>query len=201
MEYDKEMRRAGLSAGTIAHRLSILRRVEREVGPLFSCSTEDLRVWLDRPLSDRSRYCNISHLGRFYRWAVIEGLTEWDPTMRITRPKVRLGLPRPIGTEDLATVIAQASGPVRVMLALAAYCGLRCCEIAALEGPDVLDGRDPALLVVHGKGGKMRVVPLHPIARELLRGHGIPWQGPVFKRGAGPPGTEVRGVPVSSGRR
>lgn len=154
---------------------------------MLALSTDQLRQWLDRPLSDRSRYCNISHLACFYRWAVLEGHTEHDPTIRLTRPKLRQGLPRPIATEDLAHVLDQAAGQVRVMLALAGYCGLRCCEIAALEAGDLYDRREPPLLVVHGKGGKKRVVPLHPVACELLRGHGVPWTGPVFKRADGRP--------------
>ena len=71
------------------------------------------------------------------------------------------------------------------MLALAAFCGLRCCEISALDGGDVHDRRTPGLLVVHGKGSKIRVVPLHHLAGELLRGHGIPAAGPVFGRASG----------------
>ena len=180
-EYVQEMVRAGLADGTIYHRTSILTRVQRECGPLLQVETAELRRWLDRPLSDRARYTNISHLACFYRWALLEGHCAADPTMRLTRPKLRAGLPRPIPTDDLAHAIEQADGETRVMLTLAAYCGLRCCEIANLDGPDVHDRRKPGLLVVNGKGRKLRVVPLHPTAGRLLRGHGIPAAGPVFR--------------------
>lgn len=176
--YRREMERAGLADGTMHHRTSILRRLERDRGPLLELSTEQLRGWLDRPLSDRARYCNISHLACFYRWAVMEGHALADPTLRLTRPKLRRGLPRPIPTADLALVLEQASGMVRVMVALGAYSGLRCCEVSRLDGCDVQDER--GLLLVHGKGGRERVVPLHPIVAELLRGHGVPHRGPVF---------------------
>lgn len=182
-EHVQEMVRAGLADGTIYHRTSILRRVERECGPLVGLTTEQLRGWLDRPLGDNARRTNISHLARFYRWAIIEDHATNDPTLRLSRPRVRRGLPRPIPTDDLTEALGQAVGEVRVMLALAAFCGLRCCEIAALDGGDVHDRRTPGLLVVHGKGAKIRVVPLHHVAGELLRCHGIPAAGPVFERG------------------
>lgn len=162
----------------MGHRCSILRRVEREVGPLLDVTTEQLRGWLDRPLADRSRYTNISHLARFYRWAMLEGHRADDPTMRLTRPRLRPGLPRPVATADLSVALEQASGAMAAMMALAAFGGLRCCEIAALDGQDV--HTDRGVLVVTGKGRKLRVVPMHPVVVEQLRRHGVPAQGPVF---------------------
>jgi len=54
---------------------------------------------------------------------------------------------------------------VRCWLLLAAYQGLRCQENAGLKREDVLYELD-LLRVVHGKGGKQRLIPLHPEVRR-----------------------------------
>lgn len=72
-------------------------------------------------------------------------------------------------------------GPLRTRraVALGLFAGLRCAEIAALDGSDVWTHQAPAVLVVrNGKGGKDRVVPLHPVLVELL--DGVPAAGPLF---------------------
>lgn len=51
------------------------------------------------------------------------------------------------------------------MLHLAAFAGLRCAEIAALDWAD-LNGD---MMLIHGKGGKQRVVPVHPFILASLR--------------------------------
>jgi integrase len=56
--------------------------------------------------------------------------------------------------------MAGAVQPVRAWIALGAFCGLRCTEIATLVREDVIDGVDAPFLRIVGKGGKERVVPL-----------------------------------------
>lgn len=140
-------------------------------------------AWLDsRPtISPRTRYCDISHLAAFYKWAITEDLIDRDPTVKITRPKVHVGLPRPIATADLRIAIDQApTAELRAMLKLAAYEGMRCFEIAQMQASDLLDTHDPPLILIHGKGGKERLVPLHADALAALRGHGVRSYGHVF---------------------
>lgn len=52
------------------------------------------------------------------------------------------------------------------MLLLAAYAGLRRAEIAAVHTRDIQDG----CLRVTGKGGRTRVIPLHPEIERALTG-------------------------------
>jgi site-specific recombinase XerD len=187
VEWMRDMRRAGLAAGTIEKRESATRRLLEHSGRarMLDVDRADIEAWLDaRPdICARTRYGEISHIAAFYRWAILEELTDHDPTVRITRPKVRNGLPRPIATEDLAHALDQApTAELSAMLMLAAYGGLRCAEISGLTVDNVLDRHDPPLMVVYGKGGRERVVPLHPAVHAALRRHGMPIRGRVFDR-------------------
>lgn len=188
-EYRRECSRNGHQPSSIDKRMSLLIRTETAISkPLIDATVHDLREWLDtKTLHNRTVYSYISHWSSFWKWAVLEGHTDVDPTIRLTRPKLRIGIPRPIATSDLALLIATApTAAMRAMLHLAAHAGLRCMEIAGIEGPEVMDYRDPPLLiVVHGKGDKERVIPMGHDLVDALRAHGIPRSGPLFRKANG----------------
>lgn len=186
------MRRRNLAAGTIDKRMSVARRLSEFAGAsLFCVTTEQIEAWLDsRSISARTRYTDISHLSAFYRWAVREGLLETDPTTRIDRPKVPAGLPRPIDTDDLRYALRQSPTPeMTAMLHLAAFGGLRCAEIAGMNVEDV----GPEMMLVHGKGGKDRVVPVHPLVRAAVRALPGRSYGPLFDLNAWQVSHAIRG--------
>jgi integrase/recombinase XerC len=58
--------------------------------------------------------------------------------------------------------LAQAEPRTRLMLRLAAEAGLRRGEIAQIRDTDIVDGIGGPQLLVHGKGGKARVIPISP---------------------------------------
>lgn len=187
-EHERDCERRALQRSSIIKRMSILRRVTVELDkPLRSISFTELRDWTDRlKIGPKSKYTYLSHLHAFYEWAIREGLLEVDPTVRIVRPKLRPGLPRPIATVDLEHLIASATLEVSAMVHLAAFAGLRCMEIAALDAPEIMfTAEPPAVLVLNGKGGRSRVVPMGATLIEALRGHGVPHFGPVFRRDNG----------------
>ncbi len=165
--------------------MSILSRCEHAIGkPLLHATYEDLGLWIDEhpKLAPRSRYTYISHLGMFFKWAVLEELIDADPTVRLIRPKLRLPLPRPIPTEDVLRIIEQAPNTaLAAMLTLAAHAGLRCMEIANLDTRDVMAAAEPPVIIVHGKGNKQRVIPIGPEILEALARHRLPMKGPVFR--------------------
>lgn len=179
-----DLRRRNLAAGTITKRVSTARRVCAHAHkPMIELTREDIHAWLDsRPRNAaRTRYCDISHIAAFYKWAILENITDTDPTSRVSRPRVRNGLPRPIASEDLRQAIEQApTAELAAMLHLAAYAGMRCAEISSLDVADVLVTHDPPVILIHGKGGKDRIVPLHPEARDALGRWSRSTRGPVF---------------------
>ncbi len=173
--------------GTIEQRARTLQRLIRTGVDPATATTSQLQTFLGRPqadgrpLSPASIVAELSHLRGFYRWLVETERRDDDPTVRIVRPRTPHWLPRPIGEDDLALAVTTASDRVRPMLLLAAYAGLRACEIAPLRGEDVrLEEDPPTLWVGEGKGGHPGVVAIAPVlAGELA---GMPRRGWLFPR-------------------
>jgi len=159
--------------------MSVGRRLAAHAGrDLVDVTTEQIEAWLDsRDNCPRTRYTDISHVAAYFRWAIREGLTDVDPTARIDRPKVVPGLPRPIDGDDLRLALLQAVDPrLSAMMHLAAFGGLRCAEIAALRSEDISGD----MMLIHGKGGKQRVVPVHPLIHAAVRALHAPAYGLLF---------------------
>lgn len=140
----------------------------------------DQRIWRGRHLGSRTRYKWLSTISTFFQWAMREDLIGADPTVKIERPRLRRLLPRPWLTEDAEQAIGSANARMRCWLLLAAYGGLRCMEIAAAAREDVIDADAAPMLVVHGKGSKDRVVPLHPRILDSLVHLPMPRRGPLW---------------------
>jgi integrase/recombinase XerC len=101
------------------------------------------------------------------------GLPQAAPP-RLKGPRVKKGLPRPVTPDEAvnlaATVEEDAAEPWigardRAVLLLLYGAGLRIAEALSLTGAALPLGET---LVVTGKGGKQRVVPLLPIVREAV---------------------------------
>lgn len=157
---------------------------------LLALTRDDLDRWQQSILHLSVRYRSgfISQVGCFYRWAHDEGLIKDNPARVLVRPRVPRGLPHPISEDDLAVAISCAPQDVRAMLVLAAYEGLRAGEIARLSREDIRDNDDPPILIVHGKGGKVRAVPLSQHVAMELYALRLPSRGFVFRRRDGKPG-------------
>lgn len=192
-QFVAHQRARGLMATTIVLRSGHLRRFDRWLDPttITDATVADIRAFLEtRSWDDSTRYVFISHLHAFYRWAVREGIVQFDPTEFIERPRLRPGLPRPISDDALAYLIAQATGRMRSWLLLGAFAGLRCVEIAGLQRSDVVEVAK--YLRVMGKGRKERVVPLHPFILVSLQGLPMPRVGPLYRMEDGRPMTAHR---------
>lgn len=174
----RHLKRRNLRESTITQRRRALVRLGRS-HDLTRVTTDELEDWLDgRNLGPEARATEISHLRGFYRWAVMEDRLTKDPTLRLVRPRLARRLPRPMPEGDLAMAVEVAAEPVRSMLMLAAFAGLRACEIAGLCGEHILLD-DMVLLVAEGKGGGMSSVPVAPQLVPTLRR--LPVSGPCFR--------------------
>ncbi|MBK9181436.1 MAG: tyrosine-type recombinase/integrase [Acidimicrobiales bacterium] len=196
--YEQWERRRGLTVSTIERRRDTLRAWQRWLdGCPCAATNSDVEAWLDSRHdvtgrgvpSARYRRWLISTLHGFYRWAVDVGACPADPTVGVVRPRVRRGLPRPIGDADLDVAVRLADPQMRAWLLLMAYAGLRCAEVAGLERGDVADSGGLPVLRVCGKGGRERIVPAHPLVLMALRAAGLPGSGRLFVRSDGQPFT------------
>lgn len=115
----------------------------------------------------------------FFRWAHGHGLIEDDPSFGLPTVRVPPAVARPAPETVVRAAVAEPDPRVRLMMQLAAFDGLRVREIAVVHRSDLI-GTD---LLVHGKGGKQRLVPVvEPtlLARlQLLDGYAFPnrWTG------------------------
>lgn len=96
----------------------------------------------------------------FWRWGV--ATEQCAKVIAEALPKVAATTPRPRPAPDSAYSAALLKAPARetLMLRLAAEMGLRRSEVAQVHSRDLLDDLVGWSLVVHGKGGKERVVPV-----------------------------------------
>jgi len=161
--------------------------------PWQRCSATDLHRFLTRRahpggnsrgprLADSSRHTYAGYVRACYRWAAAERLLKRDPMAGVALPPRRLGPPRALQLHQVAAVLEHAATDPRlhVMVWLAYGCGLRVGGIATLQVQDiVLTGRPH--LRVQGKGGRQRLVPLHPRVAGVLVAFldGRPQTGPL----------------------
>lgn len=96
----------------------------------------------------------------FYSWAVIAGLVEISPVEDLPACKKFRAIKRPASLEDVAQARAVASESVGLMVRLASEAGLRRGEVARVHARDITADLLGASLIVHGKGGKDRQVPI-----------------------------------------
>jgi integrase len=139
-----------------------------------------LMDYLDRHVvSPNHRSCEIDHLKVFFRWAEREGYIQDNPSLKLERPKRRRGLPRPIPDEKLRLALSRAEGDVKAFLVLAAYGGLRACEIAQIKGEHV-DWERNILVIKEQKGGSTGSIPLNGMISDILWNY--PKRGYVFRK-------------------
>lgn len=124
--------------------------------------------------SARSRARKLSSLKAFFRFLERAGHGRNAALGALKGPRFRRAPPRPVSANAAAGLIAEAEAEEdapwiaarnRAVLLLLYGAGLRISEALALTA-DTADGRDA--LLVRGKGGKERRVPLLPACREAL---------------------------------
>jgi len=110
---------------------------------------------------------------QFYKFVLGEGWRSDDPSRRVDAPKKGRPLPKVLGLEEVDRLIAAASAKdgaaglrLGCMVELLYASGLRISELTAL--PLAAMARDPAYLIVKGKGGKERLAPLNAAARTAI---------------------------------
>jgi len=147
-------------------------------GGLIAADEAQIETWFaslsTRGLSAATAARRRSAVRQFYRFALGEGWRTDDPSRRLDAPKQGRPLPRTLSRDEIEALLAAAgkddsAGATRMLalVELAYASGLRVSELLALRVEAVR--RDPAWLIVRGKGGKERLAPLNSAAREAVK--------------------------------
>ena len=128
---------------------------------------DDLRR---RRLASNTVYGRLASVRAVWRWAFDTDLVDEDPLRRFRLPR-KVNHPRPAIDKDayeaLLGRLAELDPAPRVMIALAAYAGLRAGEIRNLDVDDI-DIPNQRITVRQGKGRKDREVRMHPDLARVL---------------------------------
>lgn len=174
----------GCLDSTVVTRRQQLGLVARQVGGQpFAVTGPELRAWFE---AMRAQVANDTARGRrtalrgFYRWAVDhERMPGPSPALAIPRVQPTPARPKPAPDDVWLLAWSAADERVRLALDLAGNHGLRRCEIVQVHPTrDLVRDLDGWSLWVHGKGGKLRMVPLTTSCAKQLRDVGAGWAFP-----------------------
>jgi len=144
-----------------------------------AANTDQVRAYLasldDAGLAPSTRSRRLSALKQFHKFLYSDGWRNDDPCLGLKGPGARQRLPKALNEADVDALLAAAqarSGKdvdgIRLLaiVELLYASGLRISELVSLSLSAV--SSDPRLILVKGKGGRERLVPVSERARDAL---------------------------------
>lgn len=124
-------------------------------------------------ISPRSQARMLSGMKSFFKFLMLEGYLEENPSEFIEAPKLSRDLPDVLSVEEIDAMIASIPSEKEESIRNHAIIetlygsGLRVSELvnARISRLDLYEN----LLIVEGKGSKERLVPVSPVASELIK--------------------------------
>ena len=161
----------------IADLSAFLARNGRDLG---DASEHNVEAWFAdlgvRGLAAATAARRRSAIRQFYRFVLSEGWRLDDPSGRLDPPKRGRVLPKSLSRDEASRLIdaaasrdGAAGARLAAMVEILYASGLRVSELVGLPLSAV--ARDPAFLMIKGKGGKERLVPLGSRARVAIRSY------------------------------
>jgi integrase/recombinase XerC len=148
------------------------------LGALEKITISDMRAWMAQSraggVGARSLARKLSAVKSFYRWLAAREGFEPTAVLSTRSPKFQKKLPRPLAPDAARAVIDAVEfqsttgwvGARDVAVVTLLYgCGLRISEALGLTGADA---PLPQVMRIIGKGGKERIVPVLPVARDAV---------------------------------
>lgn len=166
------------------------------LGPLSRIGQSDMRAWMASErgagVSARSLARRLSAVKSYFRWLAEREGIDATAVLSARAPRFQKPLPRPLSPDAARAVLdrTELQSPSTwvglrdtAVVTLLYGCGLRISEALALTGADhpMSD-----VLRIRGKGGKERIVPVLPVARDAVSAyvqvcpHVIAADGPLF---------------------
>lgn len=183
----------GLAENTVASYLDDVTKFIRFTGSggigVDAVTHDDLQTFVatlvDIGIAPRSQARIISGIKSFYRYLRAEGFVDDDPTILLQTPRQGRHLPNILTVDEINSLIeAIPPGPAalrnRAIIETLYGCGLRVSELVDLTLDKVYLAE--GYVMVTGKGSKERVVPISPIAAELIREYAAGPRGDIMPR-------------------
>ena len=175
----------GLSANTVAAYRRDLARFTgwcddhgvTDLTTVTAATLGDFVTWASRDegLSATSVRRNVSSIKGLFKYLGAEGELTVDPTDDLASPAVPMKLPKALSVETTVAMVESCDPTTvlglrdRALLEFLYSCGARISEAVSLT-PDALDLQDRSVLL-RGKGGKQRRVPLGSYAIDALEAY------------------------------
>ena len=111
----------------------------------------------------------VSALRTFYKFLMLEKIIDKNPTTGLELPRAKRALPKFLSPDEINLLISSAGDVrnatrLRAMIELLYASGLRVSELCELRASAVLGDK----LLIHGKGAKERMVPMHDTAAHAI---------------------------------
>lgn len=162
----------GRSAKTLESYGADLRAVDAALpGGLMSATATDVQAYLSSlPERASSIARHASALRGFYKFLMLEKIISENPAANLELPKRTRPLPKFLSVDEIELLISSAgdvknSTRLRAMIELLYASGLRVSELCELPMTGILGDK----LLIHGKGAKERIVPMHAGAVAALQ--------------------------------
>jgi integrase/recombinase XerD len=148
------------------------------------------------PLSAGSAARTVVAVRGFHRFAVREGFAEGDPSAAVRPPAPAKRLPKALPIADVERILDAAGAPGtslalrdRALLEVLYGTGARISEAVGLDVDDLdLTGDGvPGTVLLRGKGGKQRVVPVGSYACDAVQAYLVRGRPDLAATGAGVP--------------
>lgn len=183
-DFDTYLAAAGRPASTRRTRREHLQLVARDLGRApWELTPGDLLEWFAAlAVAPETRRSRRSTLRAFYQWGVEFEFTTINPALALPMVKATEPCPRPTPDRVYALAVQIADERTRLMIRLAGEAGLRRAEVAQVHKRDLVEDLVGWSLLVHGKGGRKRIVPLPdslaPAVRRAVE-HGYAFPGAI----------------------
>lgn len=171
--YLAERCRAGYYKPTTARTVgALLQRFARELGDTSPRQVRraDVETWLaSRCVSTGTSRRQFSVLRSFFNWAVATERLSRHPMLGMLPPRQPRTLPRGLSAAAVARLLSGLDARGRLVISLMVQEGLRCAEVCNVQIGDLDLTEGHEALLVHGKGGNERVLPLSDETLGYLR--------------------------------
>ena len=168
------MRSAQRAAGTVKQHSYALRRFAVDTGlEPYPVTAAQLATYLGAlaELSPAALRSKRQALRAFYSWGQLTGRWADNPALQLPVIRASAGVPRPAPEHSVRVGLQAADERVRVMMMLGLQAGLRCREICLVHTSDLQRDLVGWSLLVHGKGGRQRMVPIPDVLAAYIRRH------------------------------